>query len=135
VDAERELVDGVVDEFDGVVLIVTIVDLEGSHACGIIDGRVLKAPDSMPLGALEAHNLHVCLNMMARDRLGVTVRVNGSPAHVSRQSTESVANQRPIHACIGDVDTVIADQVPRNSLRAKAVGIPEFQNPLYGLVG
>jgi hypothetical protein len=84
VDAKWELVDRVVNEFDGVCLIVTVVDPEGSHARGVIDGRVLKAPDSMPLGGLEAHNLHVCLDMMAWDLLGVSVRVNGSSTYMSR---------------------------------------------------
>lgn len=40
------------------------IDLESSEARRIIDGRVLKATDSMPVGGLEAHNRRVCLNMV-----------------------------------------------------------------------
>ena len=108
VDAKRKLLDGIVDEFDGVCLVVTTVDLEGSHARGVIDGRVLKAPDSMPVRGLEAHNLHVCLDMMARDLLGVSVRVNGSSTCISWQSSEPVANEGPIHTRTGGIDPVIA---------------------------
>ena len=104
VDAKWELVDRVVNEFDGVCLIVTIVDPEGSHPRGVVDGRVLKAPDSMPVRGPEAHNLHICSDMMARDLLGVPVRVNGSSTNISWQSSGPMANEGPIHTRTGGID-------------------------------
>jgi len=29
----------------------------------LVDGHVLKTPDSVPVGGLKAGNLHVCLNL------------------------------------------------------------------------
>lgn len=54
VDAKRELVDGVVDELDRAFLVVTTVDLQGSYPRRVINGRILKAPDSMPVRGFEA---------------------------------------------------------------------------------
>jgi hypothetical protein len=53
-DAKRELLDGIVDEFNRAFLVVSTIDLHGSHARGVINGRVLKAPDSMAVRGLEA---------------------------------------------------------------------------------
>ena len=50
VDAKRELLDRMVDEFDGVGLVVATVDPQGSDSRRVIDGGILKAPDSMPVG-------------------------------------------------------------------------------------
>ena len=76
VDPEWELLDDVVDETGGILLVVTVVDFERSHPCGIINGRVLEAANSMPVRALKAQNLHVCLHMMARDLFRVPMRVD-----------------------------------------------------------
>ncbi len=48
---------------DGVSRVMMATDLRGSHSRAVIDGHVLKAPDSVPVGGLKAHNLHVCLNL------------------------------------------------------------------------
>jgi hypothetical protein len=61
VDAKRGLADSVFDAFDGVSRVMMATDLRGSRSRGVIDGHVLKAPDSVPVGGLKAHNLHVRL--------------------------------------------------------------------------
>jgi hypothetical protein len=77
VDAKRELFDNVVDELNSVVLIATGVDLQGSDPGGAIDRCVLKATNSMPSRSLEAHNLHVCLDMMTGDLSRIFSTVSG----------------------------------------------------------
>lgn len=135
VDAKRELVDDIVNEVHRIGLVVTAVDFESSHACGVIDGRVLKATDSMPVVGLEAHNLHVCLNMMTRDFFGISVRVNSSPAHIPWQTPEPAANEGPIDTRTGGLDAMIALQVPTYSLWTKTIGSSELEDLIDGLGG
>ena len=45
VNAERKLLDDVVDEINGTLLVVLLVDLKRTDPSGVIDGRVLIAPD------------------------------------------------------------------------------------------
>jgi len=56
-DAEGELVDDVIDEVDGVGLVVPGVDLDGPNAGGVVDGGVLVALNGGPFSALNERNL------------------------------------------------------------------------------
>ena len=68
-DAERELVDDVIDEVDGIDLVVAAVDLQSPDAGGIIDRRVLVALDHAALYPFEDQELDVHLDVMAWDLL------------------------------------------------------------------
>jgi len=68
-DAEGELLDHVVDEVDGVGLIVPVVDLQGPDACGVVDGGVLVPLDRGAIFVFERQELDVDLDMVPWDPL------------------------------------------------------------------
>jgi hypothetical protein len=135
VDAKGELVDDIVDELDRVVLIVTVVDLERPDSSCVIDGSVLKATHSMPSWSLETHNLHVCLNMMTRDLLGVSVGVDSSSPHMARKPTDPVPCQSSVYARIRGRDAMVTCQIPDNPLRTKTTRFPQLKDLLNSLGG
>jgi hypothetical protein len=57
--------DHVIDEFDGMCLIMTFEDLQGPDAGGIIYSRILKSANVPALGCLERNNLHIHLHMVS----------------------------------------------------------------------
>lgn len=134
VDPKRELLDHVVDKRNGVPLGVPALDLEGSDPGGIVNRRILKATNAMTIRSLQAHNLHVGLNMMPRDLLRLSVRMDSSAARLAWGVSLATAYERPIQGCTRPLDAVVAFQVPRNPLRTEAVGLPELQYPLDGLL-
>lgn len=46
-DTKRKLADEVVDERDGILLIMPLVDFERADPSGVVDGRVLVAPHAL----------------------------------------------------------------------------------------
>ena len=82
VNAEGELLDYIIDERNGVFLVMAVVDPQGSNPRGIVNGRVLITPDSFVLGRFQVQKLDIHLNMVAWDLLGVTAGVNRSPVRV-----------------------------------------------------
>ena len=82
-DTQRKLFDDVVDEGNGVSLVVTLIDFEGSDARCIVDGGILVTLDGFVVFALESQELYVNLNLMARNLLlvpdGVDFAKPGSP--------------------------------------------------------
>ena len=79
VDPEWEPLNHVVDEVDGVLLGVPVVNLERADAGGVIDRRVLKPPDPSSALCLEIQEGYVDLDVMAGNLLFVAVSVNGTP--------------------------------------------------------
>lgn len=68
-DAEGKLFDDIVDEGDGVGLVVTLVDSKGSYARRIINIVVLIVLDGFVVFVLECQKLNIKLNLMARNLL------------------------------------------------------------------
>ena len=56
VNAERELLDHMIDEIDGAFLVVAQVDSESSDSCGIIDCGVLITTDLLSLRGVKKRN-------------------------------------------------------------------------------
>ena len=67
------------------------MDAEREFFNDVIDGRVLIALDLATIFLPKAQELHVYLYLMARDLFGVAAGMNGSPADISWQATDSVA--------------------------------------------
>ena len=65
-DAEREALDDVVDEQNGIDLGVTVVDFKRPDAGGIVDGGVLAAFDRLAVFSSEDQELDVDLDLVAR---------------------------------------------------------------------
>ena len=75
-DAEREALDDMVDEEDGIRLGVPVVGLERPDAGGIVDSGVLVSFDGLPVFSTEERELDVDLNLMARNLLPIAGGVN-----------------------------------------------------------
>lgn len=97
VDPERKLIDHVVNEINGALLIVPFVDLERPNPCGVIDGRVLKATNLASISGFEREELHVHLDLMPGNLFGIPACVDRPPSHVSRQPSQAVSDERAIH--------------------------------------
>ena len=91
VNPERELLDDMIDEGNRVLLRVTPVDLEGPHPGGIIDRRVLVAPNPLAVFALQRQELHVDLDVMPGDLLLIAVGVHRPPPDTVREPVHPLA--------------------------------------------
>ena len=119
--AERELLDHVVDEVDGVRLRVAGIDLQRANSGRIVDRRVLiPAHRSAPF-PLEGQELDVDLHVVAGHLLLVSMRVDGPPSNPIRESVEAMALADAVHGRVGRLDVVIALQVPDDANRAHVV--------------
>lgn len=67
--AEGELLDNIINEVDGVLLRVPLVDLQRPDAGGVVDGGVLEAPHRLCRLVREDQELYIDLDMMARHLL------------------------------------------------------------------
>lgn len=76
VDPKWELLDHVVNEVDRARLVVAPVNLERSGPCGIVNGRVLEGTDLGAVSGLDVQELHVHLDVMTGNLLGIPARVN-----------------------------------------------------------
>ena len=134
-DAERELLDDVVDEVDRTPLVVFLVDLQGANASGVIDGRVLITTDLLPGPRRQRQKLHVDLDVMARDLFGVAARVDGSPPDVARQRPDPVALERAVDARTRRCEPVVTLEVPGDPLRTEVIRGSQVQDLLDELPG
>ena len=87
VNAEGELLDHVVDERNGIFLVMAIVDPQGPDSGGIVNGRVLVSSDSLVLCGFQAQKLDIHLDMVARNLLGIPAGVNRSPVRILWQTS------------------------------------------------
>ncbi len=90
-DLEQEECDHGIDEVDGVGLIVPVVDFQGAHTGGVIDGRVLIALDRLCVFAIELQELHLDLDLMSGHLLLVALDVDLADARASRQTAQSMS--------------------------------------------
>ena len=66
-DAEWKLLDDVVDEIDRILLRMSLIDLQSSDPCRIINSRVLVATNFAILLRRQVQELYVDLYLMPRD--------------------------------------------------------------------
>src|SRR5262245_47839344 len=128
VNTEGELLDDIVQEGDGVLLSVAAIDLEGPHPGRIVDRRVLVAPDPLALRALQGQELHVDLDVMARDLLLVAVSVHRAPPDPGGEPVQPMALEGPVHRGVADPDAVIALQVPGDADGPEVIRPPQVQD-------
>jgi hypothetical protein len=127
---EGKLVGHIVDEVDGVVLGVPGVDLESSDPRGVGDGRVLKASDSLTVGALERQELDVHLDVVSRYPLGVALGMESSASLLGRQAVQSLASQDPRYGAVTEVNAVVSLQIPDDAPRPQMVGATQIEDLL-----
>ena len=82
VDPKGKLLDHVIDEVDRALLIVPLVDLQRANSSSIIDGRELITADLAVVHSSQVEKLHVYLDLMARDPLGVAASVERSTTSI-----------------------------------------------------
>ena len=134
-DPERELLDHVVDEVDCVGLRMALVDLQRPNACGIIDRRVLVAPNRAASFPLQSQELDVHLHVMPRHLLLVAVRVYGPPSDAVRESAHAMSPADPIDRRIGGLDVVVALQVPHDPNRPHVIRPTQVQDLFHHIIG
>jgi len=134
-DPERKLLDHAVNEIDGALLIVTLVDLERSDPCGVIDRRVLKSTNFLAVDSFEREELHVHLDVMTGNLFCIATCVNRSATYFPRQTPEAISDQRAIDARTRGLDAVVALEIPGNPLWAEVIDAPEVKDLLDNLWG
>lgn len=80
VNAKRKLLDHIVDEVNRTFLSLFPIDLEGADTGCIVNGRKLIATDSATLLGAQTEKLHIDLDLMTGDLLGVAARMDGAAA-------------------------------------------------------
>lgn len=113
-DAEWKLLDDVICEIDGAGLSVALVSVRGAHPRGVIDRRLLVAPDLLPLFSSEDQAPDVHLDIRNRHLLVVALGVHLARVSPPRQPVQSMALEGAIDTCAGDFDGGLALQVPDN---------------------
>lgn len=83
-DAERKLLNHVINEVDRTLLVVLRIDLQSSDPCGIIDRRVLIATQLVTGLGNQGQELDIDLDMVSGNLLGVAARVKGATTDLPR---------------------------------------------------
>ncbi len=83
-DAERKLVDDVVDEIDGALLVMPLIDLQRTNSSGIVDRSVLIPAKLAPFLADQSQELDIDLDVMTWYLFGIPSRVERTTAYLPR---------------------------------------------------
>lgn len=132
-DAEGKASDDVVDEGDGVGLVVPVVDLEGPDAGGIVNGSVLVTFDRLPVFSLKDQELDVNLDLVAGNLSLVASGVDLAEPCPPRESVQAIPLENARDASSGDLDVVVACQIPDDAHGPQVVGLAQVKNLLDDL--
>jgi hypothetical protein len=77
-DTKGKFFNHIINELDGILLIVTRLNFHGPDPGCVINGRILKASDSAPLKVPERDEVNVYLDMMTRNLFGIPASMNRS---------------------------------------------------------
>ena len=89
-ESEGEFFDHILNKLNGVLLIVTRVDLQRPDPGCIVDGRVLKASDSFAIKIPQGNKFNINLDVMARHFFGITSCVDSSARRILRKASHVV---------------------------------------------
>jgi hypothetical protein len=92
VKSEGEFFDHIINKLNGILLIVTRIDFQRPDPGGIVNRRVLKAPDSVALKIPQRDKLDIHLDMMTQNLFGITSSMNRSARRILRQSSHTVSD-------------------------------------------
>ena len=81
-DAEREFLNHIINELNGIVLIVPWVDFHCPDPGGIVNSCILKASYSVALKVPQRDKFNINLNVMAGDFFGRKSSVNSSMGRI-----------------------------------------------------
>lgn len=128
---EGELFHDIIDEIDGVPLIVAGINFQGPDPGGVVDGGVLEPLDRLSSRAKEFQELDVNLDVVPRCLFLVPLGRNSSDGTILREAVHPVAPEDLVDASRGYLGGVVTDQVPDDPLRPEMVFSPEMQNLLF----
>ncbi len=93
IDPKRELLDHIINELDGALLVMLPVNLKRSDTGCVIDRRVLIAANLVSFVVFQRQELHIDLNMMPRNRFSISFGVQSPPWCCFGQPVKAVASQ------------------------------------------
>ena len=96
-DPEWKFIDHIICEVNGILLSVPFVDFEGPDSCGIINSRVLKAPDFSTARFYQPNELNIDLNMVSWDRFCVSFCMNGPSGSGLWQTPHAIPDKCSIY--------------------------------------
>ena len=99
-NAERKLLNDMINKVDRVCLRVFVVDLERPDTCRIVNCCVLEPANLLAAFPFEGQELDVHLDMVTRYLLLITLGVELPHPCASRQSVEAVASENAINPSI-----------------------------------
>ena len=138
-DAERELFDDAIDEVDRIGLCVFVVDFERPDARRIVDVGILEPPDFLAALTSKGEELDVHLDVMTWHLFVVALGMDFADARSARQSADAVAPEDTRHTCVGDLNVVVARQIPDDPDRPEVVFAAQVKDLVddlgRGLVG
>jgi len=83
VNAKREPLYDIIYEVNGIRLSMALVDPQSAYPGGVINDGVLISTDPPTFRVLECQEGHINLDVVARNPLGISTRMNGSTSDVS----------------------------------------------------
>ena len=111
-NAERTLLNDMINEVDRVCLCVFVIDLQSPDTCCIVDCWVWESAHPFAAFSFKVQELDVYLDVMSWNLLLITLGVKFPHARASGQSIEAIAPENAVHPSIRDLDVVITRQVP-----------------------
>lgn len=110
-NAERKLLNDMINEVDRVCLRVFVVDLQSPDTCRIVDCCVLEPAHALAAFSFKGQELDVYLDVMSWNLFLITFGVKFPHARASGQSIEAIAPENSVDPSIRDLDVVITRQV------------------------
>ena len=94
---EGELLYHMVDEVNGILLCVSLVDFQSADPGCVVNGGILEATHLLLFRIFEVEELHINLDVMAGYLFLVALRQHGPLPGVARQAIEAVAQEYVSH--------------------------------------
>jgi hypothetical protein len=119
--------------------VCVVEDFERPDARRIVGGGILELPDFLAALPNEGEELDVHLDMMAEHLLVIALGADLAHARSVRQAANAVAPEDTRHACVGDLNVVVARQIPDDPNRPEVVFAAQVKDLIddlgRGLVG
>ncbi len=103
------------------------VDLEGLDGRSFVDGGILVTLDRLSVFFPEDQELDVNLDLMARHLLLVAGGMDLAEPRTSWEPVQAIALEDAGYAGSGDLDVVVARQIPNDAHWPQMVGLPQVK--------
>jgi len=127
-NTEREFLNHMIYKLNGIYLVVAWVDFQRPDPGCIIYCRILKTSDSMALKVPQRDKFDINLDVVAWDFFGISSSVNSPTWRTLRQASHTVSNQSAIDTGNRSFNSVVALQVPCDSLRPEFIFLSQVKD-------